>query len=241
MDIRLALICGIDIPIPECQLVIHQPCIKEISYMGEEDFFTGVQCLCLNKTLFVKDESLLETTSNFQIFMTIMSEKEAVEKKFAVQQVLTLFFPDYKVIFTPRSIIFSSDQGQIIVDENNFEPLQSIISEICCLKTGPMDQSSFNPGDKKAQEIAEKLMRGRQRVAAQKGQSNTSIFTQYLSILTVGLGSMSLTNLTELTMYQLYDLVERYMLYVNWDMDVRCRLAGGKPDSQPDNWMKNIH
>ena len=55
-----------------------------------------------------------------------------------------------------------------------------------------MDQQAFNPGDAKAREIAEKLMRGRQRVAAQKGQSNTSIFSQYLSILTVGLQSMSL-------------------------------------------------
>jgi hypothetical protein len=52
---------------------------------------------------------------------------------------------------------------------------------------------------------------------------------------------MSFQDCMDLTMYQLYDLVERYSLYVNWDMDVRCRLAGGKPDSQPDNWMKDIH
>ena len=31
MDIRLALMCGTDIPLPECQLVIHQPRIKEIA------------------------------------------------------------------------------------------------------------------------------------------------------------------------------------------------------------------
>lgn len=84
-------------------------------------------------------------------------------------------------------------------------------------------------------------MRARQRVAAQKGQSNSSILSQYISILTVGVASMSLLDVMELTMYQLYDLVERYMLYVNWDIDVRCRLAGGKPDTQPDNWMKNLH
>ena len=84
-------------------------------------------------------------------------------------------------------------------------------------------------------------MRGRQRVAEQKGSSNTSIFSQYLSVLTIGLESMSLHDCMDLTMYQLYDLVERYSLYVSWDMDIRCRLAGGKPDTQPDNWMKNIH
>lgn len=241
MDTRLTLMCGTDYPVPECQLVIHQPRIKEIAYIGESDFFTGIQCLCLNKTMFVKDESLLQNTNNFQIFMTIMSEKEAIDKKMAVQQVCTLLFPKHKVLFTPRSIVLNGEGQSIQIDENNFEFLQSAISEICCLKTGPMDQQAFNPADAQAREIAEKLMRGRQRVAAQKGQSNVSIFSQYLSILTVGIGSMSLSETMDLTMFQLYDLVERYMLYINWDIDIRCRLAGGKPDNQPDNWMKNIH
>ena len=241
IDTRLILMCGTDYPVPECQLTIHQPRIKEISYIGEQDFFSGIQCLCLNKSMFVKDESLLADTNNFQIFMTIMSEKEAADKKKAVQQVCTLLFPQHKVLFTPRSVLFSGGDQTIQIDEDNFEFLQEAISNICCLKTGPMDQQSFNPADEKAREIAEKLMRGRQRVAAQKGQSNTSIFSQYLSILTVGLSSMSLQDTMDLTMFQLYDLVERYMLYINWDMDVRCRLAGGKPDNQPDNWMKNIH
>lgn len=241
MDRRLALMCGSDYPIPECQLVIHQPSIKEISLIGESDFFAGVQCLCLNKSMFVKDESLLGDTNNFQIFMMIMTEKETADKKFAVQQVCTLLFPNYKIAFTPRSILMLGGDQTIQIDESNFEYLQQGISDITCLRTGPMDQTTFNPGNQQAREIAEKLMRGRQRVAAEKGQSNTSIFTQYLSILTIGINSMSLQRLMDLTIFQLYDLVERYMLYVSWDMDVRCRLAGGKPDSQPDNWMKTIH
>lgn len=241
MDLRLALMCGTDIPIPECQVTIHQPRIREIALIGENDFFSGVQCLCINKTMFNKDESLLENTNNFQIFMTIMSEKEAAEKKFAVQQVLTLLFPKNKVTFTPRSLMILGDGDTIMIDESNFEALQAAVSSICCLKTGPMDQQTFNPANAQAQAIADKLMRGRQRVAAQKGETNTSIFSQYMSILTVGLHSMSLQEMMDLTMFQLYDLVERYMLYLNWDMDIRSRLAGGKPESQPDNWMKNIH
>ena len=241
MDTRLTLMCGTDYPVPECQLIIHQPRIKEISLIGESDFFSGIQCLCLNKSMFVKDESLLANTNNFQIFMTIMSEKEAADKKFAVQQVCTLLFPKHRVMFTPRSVLLSGEGSSVMIDENNFEFLQKALTDICCLKTGPMDQQSFNPANNKAREIAEKLMRGRQRVAAQKGSNNISIFSQYLSILTVGLGSMSLQDAMDLTMFQLYDLVERYMLYINWDMDIRCRLAGGKPENQPDNWMKNIH
>ena len=240
MDTRLALMCGTDFPVPECQLVIHQPRIKEIAFIGEQDFFTGIQCLCLNKSMFVKDESLLRDTNNFQIFMTIMSEKEAVDKKLAVQQVFTLIFPKYKVMMTPRSVLISGEGSTMQIDEKNFEHLQAALTEICCLRTGPMDQQSFNPANAKAREIAEKLMRGRQRVAAEKGQTNISIFSQYLSMLTVGL-HIPLQEIMDLTMFQLYDLVERYMLYINWDMDIRARLAGAKPENQPDNWMKNIH
>ena len=52
---------------------------------------------------------------------------------------------------------------------------------------------------------------------------------------------MSLKDAMDLTVYQLYDLVERYTLYVNWDLDVRTRLAGGDPKDKVDNWMKQIH
>lgn len=241
MDIRLALMAGSDIPIPECKLILHQPTIKEISLLGEDDFFIGVQCLSLNKSMFVKDKEALSEVTNFQIFMTMMTEKETVDKKNSVVQVLSLLFPKYKVIITPRSILFQNENDSPMVDGENFEALQDIIRKVFCANTGPMDQQAFNPADEKAREIAEKLMRGRQRVAAQNGGGNQSTFSRYLSILTIGLSSMSLHDLVNCTMFQLYDLLERYTLYTNWDLNIRTRLAGGKPDSQPEDWMKTIH
>ena len=241
MDYRLAMMCGTDIPVPQCQLVVHQPRIKEIALIGEQEFFVGAQCLCLNKSMFVEGKDVLANTNNFQIFMTIMSQKEARDKRDAVMQVFTLLFPNNKILITPRSLVAQTEDGSITIDENNFEDLQNILRMVFCSKNGPMDQQAFNPANDKAREIAEKLMRGRQRVAAQNGSSNSSIFSQYLSILTIGNNSMSIQDLMDLTMFQLYDLVERYNLYLAWDIDVRSRLAGGKPDSRPDNWMKNIH
>ena len=84
MDIRLALITGVDIPIPECQIVMHQPSIKEIAMIGETTFFTGVQTLTLNSSMFIQDKDVLGDINNFQIFMTVMQEKETVDKKIAV-------------------------------------------------------------------------------------------------------------------------------------------------------------
>ena len=241
MDTRLALITGIDIPIPECQLILHQPSIKEISFIGEKDFFTGIQCLCLYKSMFVEDKNVLSDINNFQIFMMIMQEKEAKGKKQAVQTVLQLLFPTMSVIFTPNSLLFRPEEGDmIIIDINNFEILQQVLRKVFCMNEGPMDQQAFNPGGDKAKAIAEKIMKGRERIAAEKNSSNSSIFSQYLSILAIGL-HRTIPELTELTMFQLYDLIERYQLWVSWDLDVRIRIGGGKPDEKPDNWMKNLH
>ena len=240
-DYRLALATGVDIPIPELQTVIHQPTIKEVSMLGEKDFFTGIQILCIQKTMYIEDETLLANTTNFQIFMTMMNEKQVADKKESVVQALSLLFPTAKIIFTPRSLIINSGEVSSTIDEGNFDILQQVLQDVFCL--GKTDQQTFNPGNKKAKEIADKLMKARQKVAAAKAkdQGDGSMFGQYLSILTIGVGSMTLNDCINLTMYQLYDLVERYTLYMNWDLDIRSRLAGAKGDKPVENWMKPIH
>ena len=240
-DYRAALICGVDIPLVECQLIAHQPKINEIALVGETNFFIGLQTLCLYKTLFVEDKTLLDTINNFQIFMTIMSNANTKDKKQNVLDVLKIVFPQYKVLVTPNSLLFNLNGESILIDEKNFDIFQEYLRLIFCMKDGPMDQQAFNPGNDKAREIAQKLMRGRERVAAQKGTANVSVFSQYISILTVGLQSMTMQNLIDLTIYQLYDLMERYQLYLRWELDIRSRLAGAKPEDTVDNWMKNIH
>lgn len=230
-SINLALITGVDIPIPECRLTVHQPSIKEISVMGEREFFRGVQTICISKPM---DRNDLANISNFQIFMKIVMDKAEKGRKQNVLDTLFILFPKYKVTILPRSLLFNTDNENIIIDENNFSSLQEVLRQISCLNGSKGDQ--FNPGNAAAAEIARKLERGRQRVAAQKqgAGNNASVFSQYLSILSVGL-HMSLQDLSNLTVYQFYDLIDRYTLYINWDLDLRQRLAGGTPDSKPDN------
>lgn len=239
-DLRLALMTGIDIPIPECRLILHQPKIIEVAFLGDTDFYTGIQTLCLYKSMFSLDESGLDDLDTFQIFMMVIKEKEMKDKKQAVKDVLNILFPNYTSIFTPMSLIMKDKEEQVIIDSNNFEILQNIIRTVCCINSGPMDQQAFNPANEKAREIAQKLMRGRERVAAQKKNSISSMFVQYLSILSVAL-NLSIEELKNYTIFQFYDLIERYNLWLNWDIDIRTRLAGGKPDNHPDNWMKSLH
>lgn len=241
MDNRLALMTGIDFPIEGCNLIIHPPTIKELSYIGETDFFMGVQLLSVNKSMCETQELDLGEVTNFDIFIQLINEPSMKDQKDKVIQTLQMLFPSYKIIMTPRAILFNQDGQSFMLDEGNFESFQKDLGEVLCLAQS--GQQAFNPQSEKAKQIAQKLQRARERVAAQKAKDggSGSMFSQYLSVLTVGIGSMSLKDVMDLTIYQLYDLIERYSLYINWDLDIRSRLAGAKGEKPIDNWMKSIH
>lgn len=249
----LQLLSGIDIPVLTLQTTIHQPTIKEIAMVGEFEFFQAVQILCFNKSTILaanpKGSSGLLNMNNFQIFMTLITDpqiQDSAKKKNDILSILTILFPQYSAQFLPRGIFFNNPQTKhsFTLDERNFDEVQAIINMVCGMSNSVSGQNgNFNPRGQKAAEIAAKLMKGRARAAAQRGESSSTngVLSRYVSILTVGLQSMSLNDCLNLTIYQLYDLIERYGLYTAWDLDIKSRLAGGKPDSKPDDWMKNIH
>lgn len=240
-DITLALMTGIDIPYPPLQLVIHSPTIKEIAYMGEQDFFTAIQYLCIDKENVTQDENVLLNLSNFQILMKVLEQPSSADKKILIQTLLMLLFPSSQILMMPRSINIVTDDNIVMIDEGNFEQFQDIIKKILCMTNMFQGKNvMYNPEGKKAKEIAAKLMKGRQKVAAQKAEKSDSMLTRYLSILRIG-AQIPLSESIEYNLFQLFDQVERYSAYVEWDTDLRVRLAGGKPDKQVESWMRNLY
>lgn len=237
-DIDLALFTGVDIPIPSCQVVIHQPTIKEISMIGEKPFLIGVQTLCVDKEQFGEQgKKDLSSTTNFQIFMTIMQEKEAKETKENVIESLSLIIPNTKITLTPRALLLNYNGSNIIIDEGNFKDFQETLRQVFCLNEKEED---FNPANAQAAKIAEKIKQGRAKVAHLKGEDVGSVYARYISTLSVGL-KIPLSYLLNYTIYQIRDLMERFNLWTNWDIDIRSRLAGAKGDGKPEDWTRNIH
>lgn len=236
-EIDLALFTGVDIPIPELQIIIHQPTIKEISMVGEKPFLLGVQTLCIDKEQFKQDKKDLSNTSNFQIFMTIMHEKEAKESKENVLLAMSLIIPNSKLTLTPRALLLNYNDSNIIIDEGNFEDFQKILRQVFCLR---IKEEDFNPANEAAAKIAEKIKRSRAKVAHLKGDDVGSVYARYISTLAVGL-RISIDVLINYTVYQIQDLLERFNLWSNWDLDIRSRLAGAKGDGKPEDWTRNIH
>ena len=88
----LLLLSGNDIPFREAQLVIHQPTLKEIAYIGQEVFFSGCQYLNFSKQkMNEEDKNHLDDFSNFEILMTMIKENDnPVIRKYKTSMQLVL-------------------------------------------------------------------------------------------------------------------------------------------------------
>lgn len=244
-DRMLALMVGADIPIPELCLIIHSPTIKEIALMGESKFFTAMQYLCLDKETLIEDETVLATLNNFQVLMKVLEQSKDKEKKAAITTLLMLLFPSYNVVMMPKSIVLTQEglEQPILIDGDNFEILQEVVKEILCATS--LFQGNhvvYNPANAEAKRIMDKIMKGRKKVAEIKAkqEGNSSVLTRYLSILLIG-PRIPLKESEEYNLFQLFDAMERYGAYVEWDTDLQVRLAGGKPDKQVETWMRNLY
>lgn len=246
IDYKLSLMTGVDIPVPGECIAIHQPTLKEISIMGEDEFFRAVQLLVLNKNSILTalqqpelERVLPPEISSFDIILQILNLDKT--KKDQLINLFVLVFPGYTVSFLPQSIVLIKNQEVISITKENYEVFQTIFKKIFKLELSAQG-GEFNPSGKRSAEIAKKLMRARQRVAAIKSkEGKETSLDQYISIITVGVASMSLNDVINLTLYQLYDLLERFNRWTAWDIDIRSRLAGAKIDKPMENWMKPIH
>lgn len=248
----LAIMTGVDIPIPEIGITLHQPTIKEISYLESElQYFLSLQLICFDRRFLQaqtpEDNFRLSKMTDFDIFMTLLTDatiNNGVNRQKGIVDVLTIMFPGYVPQILPRSIYLNNPttKHNVTIDESNFPALKQVLKAVGGLERNSAGQNgSFNPKGKRAAEIAAKIMKGRALAAAQRNESSNGLLARYISVLTVGLDSMSLQDCLNLTVCQLYDLVERYGLYTGWDIDIRARLAGANPGDKPDDWMKDIH
>lgn len=239
----LLLLSGTDIPFQQAQISIHQPTIKEISFIGEEAFFIGCELLNFSKDILAtEDKTNLEDRTNFEVLMSIMKDKSLTAQKGKVSalMVLTLIFPGYEIHIQKDCISLVKENDVHNINNQNFEDFKRIIVAMFCLKERSADQE-YNPAGKKARELAEKMKKGRQKAAAAKGETQkVSLLSRYVSILSVG-ENKGFDTLLDYTVYQLFDEFNRFELKQKYDIYVQAKMAGAKDLEEVDNWMKDIH
>ena len=244
----LTLISGIDVPIPEIGVNIHQPTIREIAYIGEKSFYEAAQTIIIQKEDFInglenitqEDKTALSQMSNFEIFLKLVEANPLSSTK--VQMLLSLLFPDFNSSIEERFIFLVNpkEQKNILINDSNFEILQEIITTILCLQSGNTKEE-FNPQGDRAREIAEKIKRGRERAARLKGEKRqqSSFLSKYISGLGIGTNTLNIHNVLDLTLYQLLNQLERYGLYTQYNISIQAKMAGAK-DVEDVDWLKDI-
>lgn len=227
---------------------MKQPTLSELSYLGEPDLFSAIRHLCLDKSSFTENKELLEQLSNFQVFMQVINQPEAIEKKNIIISLLDILFPDYNVSMTPNSILLMPSQvggKPVMIDSNTFPVLQDIVKQVFCANTLFFHNNVvYNPSGKLAEKIAQRLYETRRMKEERQqasGKNKTScLLGQYMSLLSVGI-HIPITEISKYTLHQLIDQVERFTLRENWNVDFQIRLTGTKPEKEVENWMKDIY
>lgn len=232
------------IPFIEAQIEIHQPTINEISLIGEKNFFIGCQVLTVSKnSLLISDKVVSESYSNFDIFMSAMQSREKVEHKNSVNMVLSLLFPECTIKVTNNAILLASPRTSTRITAENFDAFQDILKSMFDLGDFDMSLGNYDPYDERARKIAEKLNKGKEKIAKSRGtdeEKDIAIFSRYISILSVGL-QKDKNELLNYNVFQLKDEFKRFQKKQSFDVYVQAKMAGAQNLDEIDNWMDELH
>ena len=239
---KTLLLSGNDIPFPQARVTLHTPTIKEIAYIGEDNFLIGCNFLNFNRELLSDEDKInLENKSDFDIFMSVMNSRDKAKHKTDALMVLALLFPQYKIKIEQDKILLQLENFSSSINEQNYDEFKEIICQLFCLEGGE-GAGDYNPADALAARIAEKIKKGKQKKKKAKLDEETdiAIYSTYISILSVGLRK-DMNELFGYSVYQLREEFKRFQLKEEFDLYVRAKLAGAQDLEEVDNWMENIH
>lgn len=244
-DVSLYL-SGNQVLVKKCNVVITQPSIKQVCMIGETTFLTAVELISKSQELFkeVREKSEnLRYLGDFAIMMTMLDEQESMKNDF--MDFLSLICPNYKIEISKTSIKFYIDDEVVVgmVNESNFNDFKEITKDLFSLPVS--GEQEFNPANDAAKKIADKILEARKRIKkdSPQKQSNVSLFSVYISILSIGL-AMDMNIFFSYTPFQLYDAFSRYKLKLGYDFYQKASMVPFADTSKlekPEEWTKSLY
>lgn len=251
---KLTLLSGNDIFIESFRANVHQPTLREIAIIGEDNFYHYLSIFNITYESFVQmiiksnedkegiTEELVKNTlgelSDFQVLMQIVNGDQEI--RIGLETILMLIFPSInKFEYEERFLMCNGEDSSLIIDENGYKDLVSVIKTIFCLDV--KKEEEFNPVGDKAKSIAEKIKKGREKVREAHGleQKKTYILANYMSALAIGSHALNINAINDLTVYQLFNQMQRFGLYTQYESAVKAMLAGAK-DVEMVDWLEDL-
>lgn len=241
----ISISAGQDIPLKRSNVILHQPTLYEIAYcFFEEDiFYTTIYTFSDLQSL-----GFQNNFKSYDILVAILnvdddSNVSALKDNFL--KVFDLYFPLYDIIINPNNIQFKFKDNDKLVfnfDDKCFEEFIKYFKIINCMEDETDQKDKYNPMNKKADEIAKKLKKGREEAARLQGKGNKSegsvaIIEIRASVVSIGLHLNINTVYKEYTVYQLFKQYHRFEVKLLNEMAQKSAMFGGKIDEDMKNWF----
>ena len=245
------ILSGQPLPVKDANIFVTQPKIKDIVLFGEDNFLIAVQTLVSMEqfTEQVKQgNSELNIISDFQLLLIMVEEEPTIKRM--ILNLFTLIFPNYNVKFTENTIDFffiDEENEQLVgrIHPFNFEHLQATLNDAFIPQGDNEREPDYNPANDMASKIAEKIKKGRERIHAQKAETEGehSVFADYCSTLSIGM-RMDVGIFFNYTPFQLYDAYRRFFSKEQSDFYMRVSsmpmMDTSKMEAPPD-WQRNLY
>lgn len=238
---------GAQVPVKQCGLYITPPTVKQICQFGEDDFLMCVKMLSADRTFINKvreSNPNLKDTDRFQLLLLVMGSDETIKEK--LTSFIEFICPDYRVEVAKGSINFRQGEDDMVKGQINpftFDGFAETLNGLFWPSVGT--DGGFNPVNQKAEEIARKLERGREKANKDKGKSGKSgsLFGMYASILSIGL-SMDINTIYRYTPFQLYDAFNRFNMKSAYDFYMKIKttpMMSVENMDEPEHWMASLY
>ncbi len=247
------MLAGLPIIVPNVNVAITQPSVKDIAAFGEDDFFMGLQMLIKADNVIApikEGNPQLAMLDTFQLLVVGMNQD--VHMRLLIENFINFVMPDYEIQIAPGSINFKFPEVDQIVGQlnpMNFKFFQQTLQSCFLpLNLETDDTPEYNPVNEQAAAIAEKLKKGAEKVKKLKAMENDkgeigSLLANYTSALSIGLG-VDVNVILNYTLFQLFDGYRRYTTKMQFDLYQKVSTTPMMDTSKmkvPDDWLSNIY
>lgn len=219
--------------------------IGEIEELGEEKYYRLLNLLTIDikqVEMFLLDEKmkdLVKTPFHLLVMYCLMQNTKEL-----VLESLSLFLKNKITFISEKEVFAIGDVGDVkFLHNGNFNEFQSILQFQNCIKKD--EHEIFNPKNKKAKEIKDKLEKAKKAVNKYKKTEEEDPLTleDLVSILSSSgnENGINLFNVWDLNMYQFNNQFSRMKMMEDYDVNIRQVLAGVDPKKlELKHWMSKI-
>lgn len=236
------LISGAPIHISELDLFIYQPRLYQIAEIGEERFYNYLSYFRIKKSLIlqnISDPMQLESLNNmteYEVLKALIDDEPDIEVGMSI--IFKLIIKDLRSIkFNIGFIFINTEAGQqYIINNDSFLVIKDIVYQIFGLED---TKKEFNPTNKAAEEIVNKISDRRKKLSEMQGKKDQSILTDFVSILAVGLNCVNMKDILNLTIYQIFNIMKRFGMYSQYNIQIQALMQGAE-DVELIDWLQKI-